>query len=86
MAPGPVSRHARAGGTAALVAAEAAIRDPRFQRNYTREVLQSRAMLEKGLVRLGARHARAVVALPVTLRFEEPRVVQRMLRELGGGR
>jgi histidinol-phosphate aminotransferase len=41
--------------SAALVAAEAAIRDPRFLRNYTREVLQSRAMLEEGLVRLGAR-------------------------------
>ena len=41
--------------SAALVGAEAAIRDPQFQRNYTREVLQSRAMLEKGLVRLGAR-------------------------------
>jgi len=41
--------------SAALVAAEAAIRNPRFQRDYTREVLQSRAMLEKGLVRLGAR-------------------------------
>jgi histidinol-phosphate aminotransferase len=41
--------------SAALVAAEAAIRDPRFLRDYTREVLQSRAMLEKGLVRLGAR-------------------------------
>lgn len=41
--------------SAALVAAEAAVRDPRFLRNYTREVLQSRAMLEKGLVRLGAR-------------------------------
>jgi len=41
--------------SAALVGAEAAIRDPRFLRNYTREVLQSRAMLEKGLVRLGAR-------------------------------
>jgi histidinol-phosphate aminotransferase len=41
--------------SAALVAAEAAIRDPRFLRNYTREVLQSRAMLEQGLVRLGAR-------------------------------
>jgi histidinol-phosphate aminotransferase len=40
--------------TAALVAAEAATRDPRFLRNYTREVLQSRAMLEEGLVRLGA--------------------------------
>ncbi len=41
--------------SAALVAAEAAIRDLRFLRNYTREVLQSRALLEKGLVRLGAR-------------------------------
>lgn len=41
--------------SAALVAAEAAIRDPRFLRNYTREVLQSRALLEKGLVRLGGR-------------------------------
>jgi histidinol-phosphate aminotransferase len=41
--------------TAALVAAEAAIRDPRFLRNFTKEVLRSRAMLEKGLVRLGAR-------------------------------
>jgi histidinol-phosphate aminotransferase len=41
--------------SAALVAAEAAIRDPQFLRNYTREVLQSRAQLEKGLVRLGAR-------------------------------
>jgi histidinol-phosphate aminotransferase len=41
--------------SAALVAAEAASQDPRFLRNYTREVLQSRAMLEKGLVRLGAR-------------------------------
>src|SRR5882672_1982310 len=41
--------------SAALVAAEAAIRDQRFLRNYTREVLQSRAMLEKGLLRLGAR-------------------------------
>jgi histidinol-phosphate aminotransferase len=41
--------------SAALVAAEAAIRDQRFLRDFTREVLQSRAMLEKGLVRLGAR-------------------------------
>jgi histidinol-phosphate aminotransferase len=41
--------------SAALVAADAAIRDPQFLRNYTREVLQSRTMLEKGLVRLGAR-------------------------------
>jgi histidinol-phosphate aminotransferase len=41
--------------SAALVAAEAAIRDPGFILNYTREVLKSRAMLEKGLLRLGAR-------------------------------
>jgi histidinol-phosphate aminotransferase len=41
--------------SAALVAAEAAIRDPHFLRSYTREVLLSRAMLEKGLIRLGAR-------------------------------
>ena len=41
--------------TAALVAAEAATRDPGFLRRYTREVLLSRAMLEEGLVRLGAR-------------------------------
>ncbi len=41
--------------TAALVAAEASIRDARCLRNYTREVLQSRALLEKGLTRLGAR-------------------------------
>lgn len=41
--------------SAALVAADAAIRDRRFLRNYTREVLRSRAMLEEGLVRLGAR-------------------------------
>ena len=40
--------------SAALVAVGAAIRDPGFLRNYTREVLQSRALLEKGLVRLGA--------------------------------
>ena len=41
--------------SAALVAAEAAIGDSRFLRRYTQEVLRSRAMLEKGLVRLGAR-------------------------------
>src|SRR5579864_6976388 len=40
---------------AALVAAEACIGDARFLRSYTREVLQSRALLEKGLTRLGAR-------------------------------
>jgi len=39
------------------------------------------ATTEKDSVRLGARHARAVVTLPVTLRFEEPGVVQRMLRQ-----
>lgn len=41
--------------SAALVAAEAAIRDTRFLRSYAREVLHSRAILEKGLVRFGAR-------------------------------
>jgi tetraacyldisaccharide 4'-kinase len=43
------------------------------------------ATTEKDLVRLGARHARAVVTLPVTLRFEEPAVVRRMLRQALGG-
>jgi tetraacyldisaccharide 4'-kinase len=42
------------------------------------------ATTEKDLVRLGARHARAVVTLPVTLRFEEPAVVRRMLRQALG--
>jgi len=41
--------------TAALVGAEAAVRDKRFVRSYTREVLLSRALLEKGLVCFGAR-------------------------------
>jgi histidinol-phosphate aminotransferase len=41
--------------SAALVAAEAAIRDTRFLRQYTREVLKSRALLEEGLTRVGAR-------------------------------
>jgi histidinol-phosphate aminotransferase len=41
--------------SAALVAAEAAVADPGFLRKYTREVLLSRAELEKGLVHLGAR-------------------------------
>ena len=40
---------------AALVAAEAAIKDRAFAKRYTREVLRSRAMLEKGLVKLGAK-------------------------------
>ena len=39
------------------------------------------ATTEKDLVRLDARHALAVMTLPVTLRFEEPGVVQRMLRQ-----
>jgi tetraacyldisaccharide 4'-kinase len=39
------------------------------------------ATTEKDLVRLDARHALAVLTLPVTLRFEEPGVVQRMLRQ-----
>ena len=41
--------------TAALVAAEAAVADKRFARSYTREVLKSRALLEKGLQQFGAR-------------------------------
>ena len=41
--------------TAALVAAEAAVGDKRFAKNYTHEVLLSRALLEKGLLRLGAK-------------------------------
>ncbi len=41
--------------TAALVAAEASIRDIRAVRKYAREVLKSRGLLEKGLLRLGAR-------------------------------
>jgi tetraacyldisaccharide 4'-kinase len=43
------------------------------------------ATTEKDLMRLSARQARAVVTLPVTLRFEEPKVVQRMLRQAVGG-
>jgi tetraacyldisaccharide 4'-kinase len=39
------------------------------------------ATTEKDLVRLDARHALAVMTLPVTLRFEEPGAVQRMLRQ-----
>jgi tetraacyldisaccharide 4'-kinase len=43
------------------------------------------ATTEKDSVRLGARQARAAVTLPVTLRFEEPRIVREMLgRALGG--
>jgi tetraacyldisaccharide 4'-kinase len=43
------------------------------------------ATTEKDLTRLGARQARAVVTLPVTLRFEEPAAVKRMLRQALGG-
>ncbi len=39
------------------------------------------ATTEKDLARLSARQARAVVALPVTLRFEEPASVRRILRQ-----
>jgi len=39
----------------ALVAAESAIRDKKFSRAYTREVLLSRKMLAQGLEKLGAR-------------------------------
>ena len=39
------------------------------------------ATTEKDLVRLSAGHARAVVVLPVTLRFDEPGQVQRILRQ-----
>lgn len=43
------------------------------------------ATTEKDLARLGARHARAVLTLPVTLRFQEPKVVRRLLRQALGG-
>ena len=43
------------------------------------------ATTEKDAVRLSARHARAVVALPVTLRFDEPPAVRRMLRQAVAG-
>jgi tetraacyldisaccharide 4'-kinase len=39
------------------------------------------ATTEKDLVRLSPRQARAVVTLPVTLRFEEPASVRRILRQ-----
>jgi tetraacyldisaccharide 4'-kinase len=39
------------------------------------------ATTEKDLARLSAPHARAVVTLPVTLRFEDPSAVKRMLRQ-----
>jgi tetraacyldisaccharide 4'-kinase len=43
------------------------------------------ATTEKDLVRLSARQARAVIALPVTLRFEEPGSVRRLLRQAVAG-
>jgi tetraacyldisaccharide 4'-kinase len=42
------------------------------------------ATTEKDLVRLSVRQARAIVALPVTLRFEEPASVRRILRQALG--
>jgi histidinol-phosphate aminotransferase len=41
--------------TAALVTAEAAVRDTGYLRRYVRQITQSRAILAKGLERLGAR-------------------------------
>ena len=38
------------------------------------------ATTEKDRTRLSARQARAIMTLPVTLRFEEPRLVKRLLR------
>ena len=43
------------------------------------------ATTEKDLVRLSPRQARAVVTLPVTLRFEEPASLRRMLRQAVAG-
>ncbi|HSU99797.1 MAG TPA: tetraacyldisaccharide 4'-kinase, partial [Roseiarcus sp.] len=43
------------------------------------------ATTEKDLVRLTARQARAVLTLPVTLRFEDPGTVKRMLLQAVGG-
>ena len=43
------------------------------------------ATTEKDAVRLTARQARAIVTLPVTLRFEEPASLRRILRQALGG-
>jgi tetraacyldisaccharide 4'-kinase len=43
------------------------------------------ATTEKDLVRLNSRQARAVVTLPVTLRFEDPASVRRILRQAVAG-
>ncbi len=43
------------------------------------------ATTEKDVARLSARQARAIVALPVTLRFEEPASVRRILRQALAG-
>ena len=43
------------------------------------------ATTEKDAARLTARQARAIVTLPVTLRFEEPASVRRILRQALGG-
>jgi tetraacyldisaccharide 4'-kinase len=43
------------------------------------------ATTEKDMTRLSARQARAIVALPVTLRFEEPASVRRLLRQAVAG-
>ena len=43
------------------------------------------ATTEKDVARLSARQARGIVILPVTLRFDDPRAVKRMLRQAVGG-
>ncbi len=56
---------------------------PREIERLVEEATRRRALLvttEKDRVRLGPRHARTIVTLPVTLRFEEPREVRAMLR------
>jgi tetraacyldisaccharide 4'-kinase len=43
------------------------------------------ATTEKDMARLTARQARAIIALPVTLRFDEPASVRRLLRQAVAG-
>jgi tetraacyldisaccharide 4'-kinase len=64
---------------------------PYTQREIEALIEQSRgrgallATTEKDAVRLSARQARSVVVLPVTLRFEEPASVRRILRQAVAG-
>ncbi len=58
---------------------------PREIEALTEEATRRGALLattEKDRVRLSPKQARAVVTLPVTLRFEEPRMVKSMLRRV----